>query len=113
MSPEHPTIVDVHGGPTEGGAAIFYREWHWLASNGFQIFAPDMRGSQQYQWCEPPTQEPDYKDVMSGIDWLASQQMCDKARMGVHGYSYGAMTWGLRHWEINALSGCRTARWAL
>ena len=91
MSPEHPTIVDVHGGPTEGGAAIFYREWHWLAANGFQIFAPDMRGSQQYHWCEPPTQEPDYKDVMSGIDWLASQRLCDKARMGVHGYSYGAM----------------------
>ena len=82
MSPEHPTIVDVHGGPTEGGAAIFYREWHWLAANGFQIFAPDMRGSQQYQWCEPPTQEPDYKDVMSGIDWLASQRLCDKARYG-------------------------------
>jgi dipeptidyl aminopeptidase/acylaminoacyl peptidase len=91
MSPEHPTIVDVHGGPTEGGAAIFYREWHWLVANGFQIFAPDMRGSQQYQWCEPPTQEPDYKDVMSGIDWLASQRMCDKANMGVHGYSYGAI----------------------
>jgi dipeptidyl aminopeptidase/acylaminoacyl peptidase len=91
MSPEHPTIVDVHGGPTEGGAAIFYREWHWLAANGFQIFAPDMRGSQQYQWCEPPTQEPDYKDVMSGIDWLASQRMCDKANIGVHGYSYGAI----------------------
>ena len=91
MSPEHPTIVDVHGGPTEGGAAIFYREWHWLVANGFQIFAPDMRGSQQYQWCEPPTQEPDYKDVMSGIDWLASQQMCEKANIGVHGYSYGAI----------------------
>ena len=91
MSPEHPTIVDVHGGPTEGGAAIFYREWYWLAANGFQIFAPDMRGSQQYQWCEPPTQEPDYRDVMNGIDWLASQRLCDKARMGVHGYSYGAM----------------------
>lgn len=91
MSPEHPTIVDVHGGPTEGGAAIFYREWHWLAANGFQIFAPDMRGSQQYQWCEPPTQEPDYKDVMSGIDWLAAQRRCNKANMGVHGYSYGAI----------------------
>ena len=91
MSPESPTIVDVHGGPTEGGAAIFYREWHWLAANGFQIFAPDVRGSQQYQWCDPPTQEMDYKDAMCGINWLASQQMCDKARMGVHGYSYGAI----------------------
>ena len=90
MSPENPTIVDLHGGPTEGGAAIFYREWHWLAANGFQIFAPDFRGSQQYQWCEPPTQEMDYKDAMCGINWLASQQMCDKARMGGHGFSYGA-----------------------
>ncbi len=91
MSPEHPTIVDLHAGPTEGGSAIFYREWHWLAANGFQVFAPDFRGSQQYQWCDPPTQKMDYKDVMCGIHWLASQGMCDKARVGVHGYSYGAM----------------------
>ena len=90
MSPENPTIVDLHGGPTEGGAAIFYREWHWLAANGFQVFAPDFRGSQQYQWCDPPTEEIDYKDAMCGINWLASQKMCDKARMGVHGFSYGA-----------------------
>ena len=90
MSPENPTIVDLHGGPTEGGAAIFYREWHWLAANGFQVFAPDFRGSQQYQWCEPPTDEMDYKDAMCGINWLASQKMCDKARMGVQGFSYGA-----------------------
>ena len=90
MSLENPMIVDLHGGPTEGGAAIFYREWHWLAANGFQVFAPDFRGSQQYRWCDPPTQEMDYKDIMCGIDWLASQQMCDKARMGVHGFSYGA-----------------------
>ena len=90
MSPENPTIVDLHGGPTAGGAAIFYRHWHSLAANGFQVFAPDFRGSQQYQWCEPPTDEMDYKDTMSGINWLASQKMCDKARMGVHGFSYGA-----------------------
>ena len=91
MSPGNPTIVDLHGGPTEGGAAIFYREWHWLAANGFQIFAPDFRGSQQYQWYDPPTQEMDYKDVMCGVNWLATQQMCDMTRIGVHGYSYGAM----------------------
>ena len=91
MSPENPTIVDLHGGPTEGGAAIFFREWHWFAANGFQIFAPDFRGSQQYQWCDPPTQEMDYKDVMCGVNWLAAQQMCDMTRIGLHGYSYGAM----------------------
>ena len=92
MSPDNPTIVDLHGGPTEGGAAIFhYHEWHWLAANGFQVFAPDFRGSQQYRWCDPPTEELDYRDAMCGINWLASQQMCNKARMGVHGFSYGAI----------------------
>ncbi len=45
MSPENPTIVDLHGGPTEGGAAIFhYHEWHWLAANGFQYSRPTFAG---------------------------------------------------------------------
>jgi dipeptidyl aminopeptidase/acylaminoacyl peptidase len=33
----------------------------------------------------------DFKDVMSGIDCLAAQRLCDNGRMGVHGFSYGAI----------------------
>ena len=91
MSPECPTIVDLHGGPAEGTEARTLPRWCWWAAQGFQIFAPDFRGSQLYQWVEPPTDVMNYKDVMSGIDWLASQGMCDKSRMGVYGFSYGAM----------------------
>ena len=91
MSSEHPTIVDLHGGPAESAAAFTFPSWCWWAAQGVQTFAPDFRGSQQYQWVEPPTEEMDYRDVMSGINWLASQGMCDKRRMGVYGYSYGAI----------------------
>ena len=91
MSPECPTIVDLHGGPAEGTEARTLPRWCWWAAQGFQIFAPDFRGSQLYQWVEPPTDVMNYKDVMSGIDWLASQGMCDKSRMGVYGFSYSAM----------------------
>ena len=91
MSSEHPTIVDLHGGPAEGTEARTLPWWCWWAAQGFQIFAPDFRGSQLYQWVEPPTDVMNYRDVMSGIDWLASEGMCDKSRMGVYGFSYGAM----------------------
>ena len=91
MSSEHPTIVDLHGGPAESAAAFTFPSWCWWAAQGFQVFAPDFRGSQQYQWVEPPTDVMNYRDVMSGIDWLASEGMCDKSRMGVYGFSYGAM----------------------
>ena len=91
MGSEHPTIVDLHGGPAESAAAFTFPSWCWLAAQGFQVFAPDFRGSQQYRWVEPPTDIMNYRDVMSGIDWLASEGMCDKSRMGVYGFSYGAM----------------------
>lgn len=91
MGSEHPTIVDLHGGPAESAAAFTFPSWCWLAAQGFQVFAPDFRGSQQYRWVEPPTEAMDYRDVMSGIDWLVSQGMCDKTRIGVYGYSYGAI----------------------
>ena len=71
MSPDRPTIVDLHGGPIGAGVAISQPVWNWLVSEGFQIFAPDFRGSQQYQFAETPAEDMNYRDVMSGIEWLA------------------------------------------
>lgn len=86
----HPTIVDLHSGPTLGGEYVFEPAWHWLSAQGYQVFAPVMRGSQQYIWCQPPTDELDYKDSMSGIEWLIQDHLCDPEKIGVHGFSNGA-----------------------
>jgi dipeptidyl aminopeptidase/acylaminoacyl peptidase len=92
----YPLIVDLHGGPVVGGMAAFHPEYHWLAAQGFLVFAPDFRGGQTYGWCPPPAEagndyeECDFLDVMAGVEWLVSAGYADAARMGVHGFSYGA-----------------------
>ena len=90
MSPDRPTIVDLHGGPIGAGEAISQPIWNWLVSEGFQVFAPDFRGSQQYQFAETPAEDMNYRDVMSGIEWLAQNGKCDPTKMGLTGFSYGA-----------------------
>lgn len=94
----YPVIVDLHGGPVEGGMAGFHPEYHWLAAQGYMLFAPDFRGGQTYGWCPPPAEaehgrdyeELDLLDVLEGVDWLVSAGYADPARLGVHGFSYGA-----------------------
>ena len=90
MSPERPTIVFLHGGPIGAGEAVSDPEWMWLTTQGFQIFAPDFRGSQQYQFVNPPNEEMNYRDVMSGIEWLVENEKCDPLKMVLSGHSYGA-----------------------
>ena len=90
MSPDRPTIVDLHGGPIGAGVAISQPIWNWLVSEEFQVFAPDFRGSQQYQFAETPNEDMNYRDVMSGIEWLAQNGKCDPTKMGLTGLSYGA-----------------------
>ena len=91
MSAERPTIVFLHGGPVGAGQAISDLEWAWLTTQGFQIFAPDFRGSQQYRYVEPPNEETNYRDVMSGIEWLAQSGKCDPSNIALNGLSYGAI----------------------
>ena len=90
MSPERPTIVFLHGGPIGAGEAVSDPEWIWLTTQGFQIFAPDFRGSQQYQFVNRPNEEMNYIDVMSGIEWLVENGKCDPSQIVLSGFSYGA-----------------------
>lgn len=92
----YPTIVDVHGGPVGGVRADCRPEWHWLAAQGYQVFAPDFRGGQTYGWvppvaeAEPGYEELDFHDIMTGVDWLVESGSADRERLGVRGVSYGA-----------------------
>ena len=90
ISPKRPTIVFLHGGPIGAGEAVSDPEWIWLATQGFQIFAPDFRGSQQYQFVKRPNEEMNYRDVMSGIEWLVQNGKCDPSKIVLSGFSYGA-----------------------
>src|SRR5437879_3160870 len=78
----------------------FYPEWHWLAAQGYLIFAPEFRGSQHFGWDGPPGyNDHNYEDVMAGVDWLVENGYADPARLGVRGHGGGAWltTWIIGH----------------
>jgi dipeptidyl aminopeptidase/acylaminoacyl peptidase len=95
---KYKTIVHAHGGPEEAWESGFHGHWYdWgsiLASHGYVVLLPNPRGSDgqgpefteaNYRdWCGG-----DFQDVMDGVDYLVSQGIADKDRLGVGGWSYG------------------------
>ena len=93
-SREYPLILDIHGGPH----SVFYDAFNPLqqvmATAGYIVLAVNPRGSATYgnefmmrvirDWGGE-----DYLDLMAAVDEVASRPYVDRARMGVHGYSYG------------------------
>jgi dipeptidyl aminopeptidase/acylaminoacyl peptidase len=97
-----PTIVDLHGGPVSAFQSMgeFYPEWHWLAAQGYQIFAPEFRGSQLFGWDGPPTyNDHNFADLMSGVEHLIKVGCADPDRLVLRGHSGGAWlgVWVLGH----------------
>jgi len=101
-----PLLVYVHGGPGGGFTyGLFPQFMHIvpqvdpyptaaMASRGFAVLFPMPRGGAGYgeagqraivnAWGEP-----DYKDIMAGVDHLVAQGLADPERLGVMGASYG------------------------
>lgn len=89
-----PAIVNVHGGP----AGQYQREFDWLAqhlaSKGYVVMLPNIRGSGGYGkvWRELNFLDwggQDIEDVAAGAAWLAARPEVDPRRLGVMGGSYG------------------------
>jgi dipeptidyl aminopeptidase/acylaminoacyl peptidase len=95
----YPLLVDIHGGPAPGATARWVSPWHWMAAQGYATFSPDFRSGQTYAWAEPPTEELDHSDILSGVDHLIETGIADSERLGAYGFSYGAdlLAWMLGH----------------
>jgi dipeptidyl aminopeptidase/acylaminoacyl peptidase len=91
-----PLVVLIHGGPT-GRWADGFDHLGWtqlLASRGFAVFCPNIRGSTGYGWkfLEQNRADwggSDFKDVMAGVDDLIARGIADPNRLGIAGWSYG------------------------
>jgi dipeptidyl aminopeptidase/acylaminoacyl peptidase len=89
-----PTIVLVHGGPSGRWSSRFHSWGQLLATRGYGVFYPNIRGSLGYghdfltlnrrDWGGG-----DYRDVMAGVDYLVEQGLADPDRLGIGGWSYG------------------------
>jgi dipeptidyl aminopeptidase/acylaminoacyl peptidase len=101
------TIVLVHGGPTSHAEDRFNAEIQYLASRGFDVLAPNYRGSTGFGL---PFQESikqdgwggrEQEDIRRGIEALIEANVAEPGRVGVTGTSYGGYSawWAIAHFE--------------
>ena len=100
----YPLIVEPHGGPRSSRDLGFKPTWHYFTGEGFAYFAPNFRGGDGYgndfatanynDWGGG-----DYRDIMTGIDFLIEKGIADPDRLIVGGSSYGGYmtTWMITH----------------
>jgi dipeptidyl aminopeptidase/acylaminoacyl peptidase len=89
-----PLVVLVHGGPTGRWSDTFEPWGQLLASRGYAVLYPNVRGSTGYgeKFVEMNRGDwggGDFKDVMAGVDWAIGRGIADPKRLGIGGWSYG------------------------
>jgi dipeptidyl aminopeptidase/acylaminoacyl peptidase len=97
-----PLIALIHGGPT-GRWQNSVETWgQLLATHGYAVFYPNIRGSVGYgqKFVESNRGDwggGDYKDVMAGVEDLVKRGIADPNRLGIGGWSYGGY---MAEWAI-------------
>jgi dipeptidyl aminopeptidase/acylaminoacyl peptidase len=91
-----PVVMLVHGGPTSQFSDNFTLHPQWLASRGYVVIAPNVRGSSGYGRKFEDANNRDWghgdlRDVLAGVAWAKRQAYVDPAKIGITGNSYGGM----------------------
>jgi dipeptidyl aminopeptidase/acylaminoacyl peptidase len=90
-----PVLLWMHGGPEDQFRPAFDPIIQYFAvERGIAVLAPNVRGSdgygRRYRSLDNGSLRPDaVRDVGALLDWIASRQELDGARVGIHGVSYG------------------------
>lgn len=91
-----PLLLRIHGGPNGQDQHSFSTERQWFAAHGYAVLAVNYRGSsgrgQKYSraifadWGHY-----EVEDLLAGVDHAIKMGVADPARLGVGGWSYGAI----------------------
>jgi dipeptidyl aminopeptidase/acylaminoacyl peptidase len=106
-----PMVVMIHGGPT-GAWADSYQPWAQLfLQKGYAVMQPNIRGSTGYGWKFLESNRKDwgggdFKDVMSGIDYLIAHKNIDSSKLAIVGWSYGGY---MSEWAITQTNRFKAA----
>jgi dipeptidyl aminopeptidase/acylaminoacyl peptidase len=92
----YPTIVRLHGGPVYQFSHEFMLDWQLYAANGYAVVAVNPRGSsgRGFDFAKAIYADwgnVDVQDVLAGVDHAVAMGVADPARLGVGGWSYGAI----------------------
>ncbi|HUP24491.1 MAG TPA: prolyl oligopeptidase family serine peptidase [Thermoanaerobaculia bacterium] len=96
-----PLILDIHGGPTGTDRDTWEADWHDLnilhRQNGAFVLQVNYHGSGGYglDWVESIGGGKYYElepvDIEAGVDWAIAQGYADPERLGISGWSNGAI----------------------
>ncbi len=106
-----PMVVIIHGGPT-GAFTDSYQSWAQLfLQKGYAVMMPNIRGSTGYGWKFLESNrrawgEGDFKDIMSGIDYLIAHKNIDSSKLAIVGWSYGGY---MSEWAITQTNRFKAA----
>ncbi len=89
-----PVVVYVHGGPEGQSRPEFNGVLQYLASRGYAVFVPNVRGSTgygyEYQSLDDVRLRMDsVKDLQYAVRWLSESGIADPQRIAIFGGSYG------------------------
>ncbi|MGO4551294.1 prolyl oligopeptidase family serine peptidase [Lysobacter sp. 2RAF19] len=92
----YPTIVRLHGGPVYQFSHEFMADWQAYAARGFAVVALNPRGGsgRGFDFAKAIYADwgnVDASDVLAGVDHVVAMGIADPERLGVGGWSYGAI----------------------
>jgi len=94
---KYPALVRPHGGPVGAYYAEFEDPEQLFAANGYVVLLPNPRGSSGYgeDFCKAIYADwgnKDFQDDMAMVDYAIAQGYADPDKLGVGGWSYGAIS---------------------
>ena len=117
---KYPLILVIHGGPNAASVEQFSRFPQILANEGYFVFEPNYRGSDNLgaEYKDAIVQDAGAgpgRDVMTGLKKLKATGMIDTDNIGVSGWSYGGFmtVWLAGHyggWKA-AMAGAAVTDW--
>ncbi len=89
-----PLYVDVHGGPSGAECDSWDGITQFLASTGYAVFKPNMRGSWGHgtAFADAVLGDmggKDFQDILNGVDYLVKEGLIDGNRVSIGGWSNG------------------------
>jgi len=106
-----PLIALIHGGPTGRWSDSIETWGQLLATHGYAVFYPNIRGSVGYgqKFVEANRGDwggGDFKDVMAGVEELVKRGVADPEKLGIGGWSYGGY---MAEWAITQTNAFKAA----
>ncbi|MBL7925095.1 MAG: S9 family peptidase [Bacteroidia bacterium] len=117
---KYPLVLVIHGGPNSASVEQFSRLPQILANEGYIVFEPNYRGSDNLGTAYKMAIVKDAgagpgRDVMAGLEKLKTTVKIDTANIGISGWSYGGFmtVWLAGHyggWKA-AVAGAAVTDW--